>query len=218
MKFFLDSCSLSDIKKAVATGFVEGLTTNPVLLSKASDVSPKLFKDILACVPGPVSFQVLSETAEEMAMQGERFAELGDNVVVKIPLTLEGLKAIPMLTKKDIPVNATLCFSAISALLAAKAGARYVSPFMGRLEDAGGKGSQLIEDIRILFDVHGMETEIMAASIRSVDHIEQAALSGAEIATLPTKIFWQLFINPLTEKGLGDVTPHYGTLQKKLLT
>jgi len=218
MKFFLDCCVLEDIRKALKTGLVEGLTTNPLLLSKSPDFSLSLLKDIISEVKGPLSLQVLSDAADDMVAQGKKLHALSDYVVVKIPFGVEGLKATRLLASENIPVNMTLCFSALSALLAAKAGARYVSPFMGRFEDAGGDGARLIEDIRLIYDMHGCETEIMAASIRSPLHIEQAALAGAEIATLPFKIFWEMFENELTAKGLSDVKPHYNALQKKLFT
>ena len=218
MRLFLDSCVIKDIEAAVQTGFVEGLTTNPSLLAKADNPSLKLLQKIASLIKGPVSFQVLSESAEEMVLQGKNLAKIAENVVVKVPVTPEGLKATRMLADKNIPVNMTLCFSPAQALLAAKAGATYVSPFIGRLEDMGEDGLQLIEDIRLLYDYHSCETEIMAASIRNSKHAEGAALRGADIATLPFKVFQSLALHPATDKGLADIVPHYGTLQQKLFT
>ena len=218
MRLFLDSCVKKDIEGALETGFVEGLTTNPALLGKAESVSAQLLKDIANLVKGPVSFQVLSESAEEMVLQGKNLAKIASNVVVKIPLTWQGLQATRQLTSKGIPVNVTLCFSSAQALLAAKAGATYISPFIGRLEDAGENGLQLIEDIRILYDFYGLDTQIMAASIRNVGHVVGASKGGADIATLPFKVFSQLAHHTATDKGLADIVPLYGTLQQKLLS
>lgn len=218
MRLFVDTSSLPDLKKALATGFVEGLTTNPALLSKDDEISAKKLQTIAELVPGPVSIQVMSENEDEMVVQGAYLASLAPNVAVKVPCTLEGFKATRALTQKGVDVNVTLCFSALHAMMAADAGAAYVSPFMGRLEAEGGDGIKLIEDIRTLYDTHGFETQILAASIRSTAHIEGAALKGADAATLPMRIFWELFPQSMVDKGLEGITPHYGSLQKKILT
>lgn len=217
MQLFLDCASLEEIKKAKETGLISGLTTNPALLSKTASVSVDLLKGLTASVDGPVSIQVLSQNADEMVLQGQQFADLAENVVVKVPMAAEGLKAAKALHAKKIATNVTLCFSPAQALLAAEAGATFVSPFMGRLDDAGESGAQLIEDIRTLYDIQGFETQILAASIRGPQHVEAAAIAGAEAATMSPKVFWQLFESPHTQKGLDDITPLYGDLQKKLL-
>ncbi|TGW14567.1 fructose-6-phosphate aldolase [bacterium NHP-B] len=217
MRFFLDSSVPADIRRAHETGFLAGVTTNPHLLAQSSDLS---FADLTAMakvVEGPFNLQVLSEKADEMVAQGKYFASLADNIVVKVPLTTEGLKACRLLSEQDIPVNVTLCFSVAQALLAAQAGAAYISPFIGRLEASGGDGLQLIEDIRIAYDMGGMNTEILAASIRQREHAEGAALRGADIATCPAAVFFALHAHPMTDQGLETIVPHYPELRATCL-
>lgn len=218
MKLFIDTFSIDEIKQALETGLLSGLTTNPYLLSQKKDLDAAHLKTLCSLVPGPCSLQVLSETAEEMVMQGETFASWAPNVVVKIPLTREGLKAAKNLLKQDIKVNMTFCFSPLQAMLAAEIGATYVSPFMGKLEDTGEDPFQLIEDIRILFDTHDFETNILAASIRHPLHAEGAALRGADAATMPPKVFWDLCEDKNASHAIQAITPLYGKLQKALLT
>ncbi len=202
MDFFLDSVKQGDIEKALETGLISGLTTNPSLLASEPGFSNETLKELCAIVPGPVSLQISSRTVDEMVTQGKELASLAPNVVVKIPLTPEGLRACTQLCGENIDVNVTLCFSAAQALLAAKAGATYISPFLGRLEETGASPVKLLEDIRGIYDFHGIETQILAASIRHPEHLVMAALAGADVATLPSDVFWQLYVHPLTTRGL----------------
>lgn len=217
MRIFLDSTSIDEVQRAAQTGFLAGVTTNPYLLSKAPDVGIDDLKKIASLVEGPFNLQVMADTEDEMIKQGEYFAKLTPNMVIKVPLTGPGLGACRRLSAQKIPVNVTLCFSVVQALLAAQAGATYVSPFMGRLEAEGKDALQLIEDIRVLYDMYGFETEILAASIRSVAHVEGAALRGADIATCPGAIFWKLHEHDLTDKGLAVMAPEYPELKNRLL-
>jgi transaldolase len=203
MKLFLDTADLDEIRAWTATGLVDGVTTNPSLVAKAGRPFIEALKEICAMVPGPVSAEVVALDAEAMAAEGRKLAAVADNVVVKLPLTVEGLKACRTLADESIPANVTLCFSAAQALLAAKAGAAFVSPFIGRLDDAGHDGAALLGEIREIYDAYGYATEILAASIRSPLHVRDAALAGADCATLPAKIFGQLYNHPLTDKGLA---------------
>lgn len=217
MDIFLDTSSVTDLQAALQTGLVKGVTTNPALLAKDPEISADKLKEIATLVKGPVSIQVLSENAEEMLVQAQRIASFAPNVVVKIPMGLEGLRATKALAAKDIKTNVTLCFSAFHGLLAAQAGATYVSPFMGRLEDTGGNGFKLLQDIRHLYTTYGCKTKILAASVRTQQHVEQAALAGADAATLPIKVFKNLLKNDNIDRGLADITCHYGMLQAKYL-
>lgn len=203
MKFFIDTANLDEIREANELGLIDGVTTNPSLVAKEGDVD---FKEHIAkiceMVKGDVSVEVTALDTDGMLQQGREFAEIASNVVVKCPLTLEGLKATRILKKEGIPVNVTLCFSATQAILAAKAGAKYVSPFIGRLDDIGQNGMQLISDIVQIYDNYGYATEVLAASIRHPVHIVEAALLGADVATIPFKVIQQLVKHPLTDKGL----------------
>ena len=215
MKFFLDTAQISEIRWAASTGLIDGITTNPSLMAKAAgDVEPEdIFREICSLVDGPVSAEVIAVAADEMVEEGQRLAALHENVVVKIPMTEDGMVATQKLVSNDIKVNVTLCFSSMQCLLAAKAGATYVSPFIGRIDDGGQDGMDVIRESRIIFDNYGMETQILAASIRHPRHVAESALAGADVATLPTKILKQLFKHPLTDKGLEQFLKDWDTLQ-----
>jgi transaldolase len=202
MKFFIDSGSVEEIKEANTFGWVDGVTTNPSIVAKSGVDFKTLIKDICQIVKGPVSAEVLSTKAEDMVTEGESLAEIADNVVIKIPLTAEGLKATKAFSERGIQTNVTLCFQPIQALLAAKAGATMVSPFIGRLDDIGTSGMAMISEIRQIYDNYGYETEILAASVRHSMHVLDAALVGADICTLPFKTMKQLVKHPLTDRGL----------------
>ncbi len=203
MKFFIDTANLDEIREANELGLIDGVTTNPSLITKEKDVD---FKEhiakICALVKGDVSAEVTALDVEGMLREGRELAKIAPNVVVKCPLTLDGLKATRIFREEGTKVNVTLCFSAAQALLAAKAGASYISPFIGRLDDIGQNGMQLIADIVQIYGNYGYETEVLAASIRHPMHIVDAALLGADVATLPFKVIQQLVKHPLTDKGL----------------
>jgi len=202
MKFFLDTADIEEIKKAIEWGILDGVTTNPTLISKTGRPFKEVVKEILELVEGPVSLETVSSDAEGMIREGRMLAELGENVVVKIPMTPEGIKAVQVLESEGIPTNVTLIFSPMQALIAAKAGASYVSPFVGRLDDISSEGMKLIEDIKIIFDNYEFDTEIIVASVRHPMHVYQAALIGAHICTMPFKVMEQLFKHPLTDIGI----------------
>jgi transaldolase len=202
VKFFIDTASLEEIKKAVAMGLVDGVTTNPTLVAKQGGDFRELLQRICEAVNGPISAEVVSTEAKEMVREGLELAQIHKNIVVKIPLITEGLIATKALADKGIKTNVTLCFSAVQALLAAKAGASYISPFVGRLDDLSTDGMQLIADIREIYDNYGFTTEILVASIRHPMHILEAAKIGADVATMPYKVIEQLAKHPLTDIGL----------------
>ena len=202
MKFFADTAEIEDIKALEDAGLVDGVTTNPSLIKKSGRDFREVISDICDVVTGPVSAEVTALTADEMEKEGRSLAELADNIAVKLPLTMDGLKACKRLSSDGIMTNVTLCFSTNQALLAAKAGATFVSPFIGRLDDIHIDGVELIKEIRTVYDNYGMKTEILAASIRSANHIRDCALIGADVATSPPKVLWELSKHPLTEKGL----------------
>jgi transaldolase len=203
MKFFIDTANLDEIREANELGMIDGVTTNPSLVAKEGDVD---FKERIAAiceiVKGDVSAEVTALDTEGMLREGREFAKIAPNVVIKCPLTLEGLKATRTFREEGTKVNVTLCFSAAQALLAAKAGASYISPFIGRLDDIGQDGMQLIRDIVQIYDNYGFATEVLAASIRHPMHIVDCALAGADVATIPFKVIRQLVQHPLTDKGL----------------
>ena len=203
MKFFIDTANLDEIKEANELGLIDGVTTNPSLVAKEGNVD---FKEhiakICSMVKGDVSAEVTALDTAGMLEQGREYAKIASNVVVKCPLTLDGLKATRILTEEGTGVNVTLCFSAAQALLAAKAGAKYISPFIGRLDDVATNGMQLIQDIVTIYDNYGFGTEVLAASIRHPMHIVDCALAGADVATIPFKVIQQLVKHPLTDKGL----------------
>ncbi|MCP2519308.1 fructose-6-phosphate aldolase [Candidatus Aminicenantes bacterium AC-708-M15] len=202
MKFFLDTANLEQIKEAVSWGVIEGVTTNPTLISKENMEFEELIKKICEIVPGPVSVEVISQEWKGMVEEAKKFAELAENVVIKIPMTVDGLKATRELSRKNIKVNMTLIFSPSQALLAAKAGASFISPFIGRLDDISTPGMNLIEDIITIFNNYMFDTEIIVASIRHPLHVVEAALLGAHIATMPFQVLEKLVNHPLTNIGL----------------
>jgi transaldolase len=203
MKFFVDTADVNEIKELAATGLLDGVTTNPSLVAKAGRDFKTLVAEICEIVPGPVSAEVAALDAEGMIAEGRTLAKIAKNVTVKVPLTMDGLKACRTLTGEGTMVNVTLCFSATQALLAAKAGATFVSPFIGRLDDIGLDGMQLIQEIRTIYDNYmDLETEILAASIRTVNHVKDAAMIGADVATIPPSILKALVKHPLTDKGV----------------
>jgi transaldolase len=202
MQFFLDTANLDQIKEAVSWGIIDGVTTNPSLVSKENMKFEELVKEICRTVPGPVSVESVSTKAEEIIVEARELAALADNVVVKIPICLEGLKAIKALSNEGIDVNTTLIFSPSQALLAAKAGARYVSPFIGRLDDISHDGLDLVDQILTIYNNYGIGTEVIVASIRHPLHVVEAALMGADIATMPFSSLEKLVKHPLTDIGM----------------
>jgi transaldolase len=202
MKFFLDTANIEEIEDLVPTGFIDGVTTNPSLIAKQGSDMAKTIKAICSIVSGPVSAEVTATKFSKMLEEGEYLASLAKNVAVKVPLTVDGLKTCNALRKKGIMVNVTLCFSAAQALLAAKAGATFISPFVGRLDDIGEKGMDLIDDIVTIYDNYAFDTEVLVASVRSKQHLIDAAVIGAHVATLPPKVIYELYEHPLTDKGL----------------
>tara|TARA_B100000287_G_scaffold411336_1_gene440704 strand:+ start:387 stop:1046 length:660 start_codon:yes stop_codon:yes gene_type:complete len=202
MKFFVDTANIEDIEKLIPTGFVDGVTTNPSLIAKQGADMAETIKNICSIVNGPVSAEVTATDFTKMLEEGEYLASLAKNVAVKVPLTIDGLKTCKSLREKGIMVNVTLCFSAAQALLAAKAGASFISPFVGRLDDIGEKGMDLIEDIVIMYENYAFETEVLVASIRTKQHVIDSAVIGAHVATLPPKVIYELYDHSLTDKGL----------------
>lgn len=203
MKFFIDTADVEAIRELMETGLVDGVTTNPSLIAKSGRDFKEVIAEICEFVPGPVSAEVTAVEAAKMIEQGKHLAEIAENVAIKVPLTMEGLKACNALSNDGLMVNVTLCFNATQALLAAKAGATFISPFIGRLDDIGQDGMALIEEIREIYDNYeDLETEILAASVRTVGHVRDSALAGADVATLPPKIMHDLAAHPLTDKGL----------------
>lgn len=202
MKFFIDTANIEEIKEGIKLGMVDGVTTNPSLIAKEKKGFDDVVKEILKNVEGPVSLEVVSMEAKAMFEEGKKLAQLGSNVVIKVPLCTEGLKATKMFADAGIDVNETLIFSPLQALLAAKAGARYVSPFVGRLDDIAHDGMELVEQILTIFDNYGFETEVIVASIRHPRHVLDAAMMGADISTIPFKVIKQLVQHPLTDRGI----------------
>ena len=202
MKFFVDTADIKQIEELIPTGFVDGITTNPSLIAKQGNDLSQTIKSICSIVNGPVSAEVTATDHPTMLEEGKYLASLAKNVAVKVPLTVDGLKTCKKLREQQIMVNVTLCFSAAQALLAAKAGASFISPFVGRLDDIGEKGMNLIEDIVIIYENYGFETEVLVASVRTTQHVIDAALIGAHVATLPPKVIHELYNHELTDKGL----------------
>lgn len=202
MKFFIDTANIEEIKKANDLGVLDGVTTNPTLVSKEGREFKELIKEICGIVDGPVNAEVLSTDAEGMLKEARELVKLSDNIVVKIPLIEEGLKAVKELAGEGIKTNVTLCFSLTQALMAAKAGAAYVSPFVGRLDDISNRGMDLVEQIVMVYENYGFDTEVIVASIRNPTHVVDAALIGADIATMPYVVIRQLIRHPLTDIGL----------------
>ena len=204
MKFFIDTANVDEIKEAQDLGMVDGVTTNPSLVAKEGKEFRGLIKEICAVVAGPVSVEVISLEAGKMVEEAQDLAGMADNIVIKVPLIEEGLKAAKVLTEKGIKTNVTLCFSPVQALMAAKAGAAYISPFVGRLDDISFVGMDLVEQIATIYENYAYETEIIVASVRNPTHVLDAALMGADIATIPLKVIRQLIKHPLTDIGLEN--------------
>ena len=202
MQFFLDTAEMKEIETGLEWGMVDGITTNPSLIAKAGKPYLPTVQAIARLVPGPVSGEVLATEYDEILAQGRKLAALAENVVVKVPLTPAGLRAVATLKKEGIRTNVTLCFSAAQALLAAKAGAAYISPFIGRLDDVGEEGMDLIDQVVTIYRNYSFDTEVLVASVRHPIHVVQAAMLGADVATVPFKVLEQLYKHPLTDVGL----------------
>jgi transaldolase len=202
MKFFIDTANINEIKQGVEMGMVDGVTTNPSLIAKENKPFEEIITEICQIVDGPISAEVVSLHTEGMVGEARKLAAINDNIVVKVPMTTEGLKAVRLLAAEGIKTNVTLVFSTAQALLAAKAGATFVSPFVGRLDDIGVSGMDLIQDIMTVFSNYGYQSEVIVASIRSPQHVTDAALIGADIATIPFKVIAQLAKHPLTDSGI----------------
>ena len=216
MKIFLDSVDLTEIKKLNDYGIIDGITTNPTLMSSVSMDFTEVISKITAIVKGDISIEVASNDYASMIVEGNKILEINDNLVIKLPLTWDGIKACNYFAKQNIKVNMTLCFSLNQALLAAKAGATYVSPFVGRLEDIGKDGIGLIADIRTTYNNYGIKTEILAASIRTLKHIEQVALCGADVVTVPAKVLSEMIGHHLTDVGLKKFNEDWARSRKKI--
>ncbi len=217
MKFFLDTASLKEISWAAQAGLIDGVTTNPSLLAKqAGDLDPKdVLKEICSVVEGPVSAEVVALDTDGMVTEGARLAEIADNIVVKIPMTEAGMVAVRQLAADGIRTNVTLCFSSVQCLIAAKAGASYVSPFIGRLDDVGQEGMDVIREARTIFDNYRIDTQILAASIRHPRHVVAAAMIGADVATLPPDVLRKLLLHPLTDRGLDQFLADWNKLVER---
>jgi transaldolase len=203
MKFFVDTADINEIKELAATGLVDGVTTNPSLVAKSGKKFLDVVKEICEVVPGPVSAEVVATDHATMMKEADKLSKIAQNVVIKVPLTVDGLKTCKLLTSQGTKVNVTLCFSPAQALLAAKAGATYISPFVGRLDDVGTDGMQLIADIISIYSSYAyIETEVLVASVRHPGHVIEAAKMGADVATMPPSLLRQMFNHPLTDKGL----------------
>jgi transaldolase len=214
MKFFIDTANVEEIKKGLEMGLVDGVTTNPSLLAKEKKNPDDTIREIVSLVPGPVSLEVLSTESKGMIEEGRRLASIGENVVVKIPMTEEGMKAVKILSGERIKTNVTLIFQPLQALIAAKAGADYVSPFVGRLDDISAPGMEIVENIVTIYGNYGFEAEIIVASIRNPLHVLHAALMGADIGTIPFGVLKQLMSHPLTDIGIEKFLKDYETLKK----
>lgn len=217
MQLFLDTTDVGLLKELVATGLVDGVTTNPTLIAKSGRPMLEVIAEICDLVEGPVSAEVAATDVAGMLAEGEKLAKIAPNVVVKVPLTRDGLIATSEFAVQGIQTNVTLCFSAAQALLAAKAGASYISPFIGRLDDYGADGMELISEIRAIYDNYDFDTEILAASIRNPSHVTAAALAGADCATIPPTVFNDLFKHPLTEKGLEQFMSDWAKTGQSIL-
>ncbi|AAP24684.1 fructose-6-phosphate aldolase [Bacillus tropicus] len=215
MKFFIDTANINEIKEANALGVLAGVTTNPSLVAKEGVDFHERIREICNVVEGPVSAEVISLEADKMIEEGKELAKIAPNVVVKVPMTTEGLKAVKAFSDLGIRTNVTLVFSAVQALLAARAGATYVSPFLGRLDDIGHNGMDLIRQIAEIFAIHGIETEIIAASVRHSVHVTDAALNGAHIATIPANVIASLVKHPLTDQGIEKFLADWEKTQEK---
>lgn len=214
MKFFLDTANVEEIKRVASLGLVDGVTTNPTIIAREGRPFEEVIKEICSIVDGPVSAEVIGLKAEEMIKEARVLAKWAPNVVVKIPMTEEGLNAVNVLSKEGIKTNVTLIFSVAQGLMAAKAGATFISPFIGRLDDIGVDGLELIERLKIVLDNYGLKSEIIAASVRHIGHLEAAAEAGAHIATIPGSLFPKLWSHPLTDKGIEGFLKDWDAFNK----
>jgi len=217
MQFFVDTAEIADIKKLYEMGLLDGVTTNPSLVAKSGRNFKEVIKEICEIVPGPVSAEVASTEYEGMIAEGHVLAKLATNVVVKVPLTMDGLRATKTFSNEGIKTNVTLCFSPNQALLAAKCGATYVSPFLGRLDDINLDGVELIEQIRTIYDNYNFTTQILSASIRSPNHVTQVALAGSDVATIPPAVIYKLADHPLTKSGLEQFVKDWKSTGQSIL-
>ncbi len=217
MKFFVDTAEIADIKKLHEGGLLDGVTTNPSLIAKSGRNFLEVIAEICSIVPGPVSAEVASTEYDGMIAEGTKLAGIAKNVVVKLPLTVDGLRATKAFTDKGIKTNVTLCFSPNQALLAAKVGATYISPFLGRLDDINLDGVELIEQIRTIYDNYDFQTQILAASIRTPNHVTQVALAGADVATIPPAVIYKLADHPLTKSGLEQFVKDWKATGQSIL-
>jgi transaldolase len=215
MKFFIDTANIQEIREGISLGMVDGVTTNPTLVAKEKRSFQEVVREILEIVDGPVSLEVVSLDAPGMVREGRKLAKLGKNVVIKVPMTTEGLKATKIFAGEGIAVNQTLVFSPVQALMAAKAGAAYVSPFVGRLDDVSHRGMELVEQILTIYGNYGFDTEVIVASVRHPLHVLEAALMGADIATIPFKVIAQLARHPLTDRGIEAFLEDWKKVPKK---
>ncbi|WP_461241079.1 fructose-6-phosphate aldolase [Paucilactobacillus sp. N302-9] len=214
MKFFLDTANIEEIKRINELGLVDGVTTNPSIIAREGKDFETVIKEICTIVSGPVSAEVTSSDSDEMVDQARGLAKWAPNIIVKIPMTEEGLRAVHILSQEGIKTNVTLIFSAVQGLMAAKAGATYVSPFLGRLDDIASDGVSLVKNLREIFDNYGIQTEIISASIRNTGHVEKVAKAGSDIATIPGKLFPKLWSHPLTDNGLAAFAADWQTFQE----
>ena len=218
MEFFLDTADVDSIKELSETGLIDGVTTNPSLVAKSGKDFFTILKDISKIVSGPISAEVTALESDGMVAEGVKLAKIANNIVIKLPLTQEGLKACTKLTKKKIKTNVTLCFSPAQALIAAKSGATYISPFVGRLDDIGENGMELIQKIKDIYSNYPkLNTKILVASVRNMEHVAQAAIIGADVVTLPPKILEELYEHPLTKKGLDAFLEDWKKTNQKII-
>ena len=218
MKFFVDTADLSEISALAETNMIDGVTTNPSLIAKSGRNILEVTQEIAALIPGPVSAEVTATHYEDMVAEGRKLGSLAENIAIKVPLSVDGLRACKTFREDGFMVNVTLCFSATQALLAAKAGATFVSPFVGRLDDLGFDGMELIEKIAEIFAAYpSFDTQILVASVRSVQHVERAALIGADVATLPPQIIWSLYKHKLTDQGLDAFLKDWAATGQSIL-
>ena len=215
MKLFIDTANVEEIRKANDLGVICGVTTNPSLIAKEGRIFEEVVKEITSIVDGPISAEVISLESEKMVEEALELVKIHPNIVIKLPMCIEGLKAVKILASKGIKTNVTLIFSATQALLAARAGATYVSPFVGRLDDIGMEGINLISEVAEIFNIHGIETEIISASIRNPIHVTSSALAGAHIATVPYKVIEQMTKHPLTDAGIAKFLKDWESVPNK---
>jgi transaldolase len=214
MKFFIDTANIEEIRKAVSWGVVDGVTTNPTLMAKENRDFKTVVKEITSIVDGPISVEAIGPEADKLVSEAREHSKLSKNIVVKIPMTTEGIKAVRVLSKEGVKTNVTLLFSPNQALIAAKAGATYVSPFIGRLDDIGHDGMQVVRDIMAIFRNYGFKTQVIVASIRHPMHVVEAAKAGADVATIPFKVLEKMFTHELTEKGIRIFNEDWAKVQK----